>query len=251
MPRRSGADPYPFPEVRDPISEPNARIERVAPRQQDPPVSERRKTFRSMLHDVVGTMVLRGHGSEITYQVKLLNISGAGAAVLAEEAPRLSQPLRLTLPTKPAQDKPIDGHVIETSLDPSGGWVVHIRFVRWLPLGPFLEAHRERRLWERYPVRESRASVTWREGATEKSICGDLLNICGGGAAFLGDDLPPSAIPIWLQLEAGVRQEVPIRAVEGRILMSSFDPSGRRVAHIKFVERCPTDFFDLATQGSG
>jgi hypothetical protein len=126
-----------------------------------------------------------------------------------------------------------------------------MRFTRWVPLGPFLEAHRERRVWERRPVRESRSTVTWLEGVTEKASRGGLLNISVGGAAFLGDVLPPQGVPIWLRLEAGIRDGVPIGTVEGRVLMTSFDPSGGRVAHIQFVDLCPTDFFDLAVNGVG
>ncbi len=232
------------------MTELNTRIGRVAPRQTDSSPAERRSAPGSLLRDVEGTMILRAEEGDIKFKVKVVNISGGGAAILAEEAPRAGQPLRLTLPSKPDQ-QPIEGQVIETRCDPSGGWLVHVRFARWVPLGPFLEAHRDRRLWERYPVRESRSRVTWREGAAEKSICGDLLNICVGGAAFRGEVLPPSGTPIWLALEAGDQQGVRINAVEGRVLMSSFDPSGKRVAHIQFVDLCPSDFLNLAIRGPG
>ena len=33
--------------------------------------------------------------------------------------------------------------------------------------------------------------------------------------------------------------------------MSSFDPSGKKVTHIQFVDPCPSDFFNLATGDSG
>jgi hypothetical protein len=129
--------------------------------------------------------------------------------------------------------------------------VVYVRFVRWIPLGPFIAARRERRMWERHPVREARANLTWLEGGTERSIRGELLNICVGGAAFIGEILPPPGIPIWLRLEAGAHRGVRIDPVEGRLLMSSFDPTGRRVAHIEFVDPCPPDFFNLAIGASG
>ena len=106
-------------------------------------------------------------------------------------------------------------------------------------------------MWERYPVRESAASLTWLEGETERSIRGDLLNICVGGAAFIGDVLPPPGIPIWLQLEARANRGVGTDAIEGRRRMSSFDPTGRQVVHIEFVDPCPSDFFDLAIGGPG
>ncbi len=232
------------------MSEPDASIKHGVPGQQDSSLAERRSATRSLLRDVEGTMILRGEEGDIKFNVKVLNISGGGAAILADKAPRAGQPLRLTLPSKPDQP-PIEGHVIETRRDPSGGWVVHVRFVRWVPLGPYLEAHSQRHRWDRHAANESRASVTWLDGATEKSIRGDLLNICVGGAAFLGDDLPPSGVPIWLQLDHRVYPSVGINGIEGRLRMSSFHPSGRRVAQIEFVCSCPADFFHLATSGSG
>jgi hypothetical protein len=203
-----------------------------------------------MLRDVEGMMVSRRGGGDLNCRVKVLNISGGGAALLATEPLRVGESLHLTLPSKPEQGKPIEGRAIDTRSDPSGGWVIHVQFVQWVPLGPYLEAQRQRHRWERSAARESRASVTWQEGATEKAIRGDLLNICVGGAAFLGDDLPPAGIPIWLQLEDADHPGFGINGIEGRLRMSSFDPSGRRVAHIDFVSSCPADFFFLATRGS-
>jgi hypothetical protein len=40
----------------------------------------------------------------------------------------------------------------------------------------------ERRLWERYPARGSDATLSWLEGATERTIRADLRDISGEGA---------------------------------------------------------------------
>jgi hypothetical protein len=176
-------------------------------------------------------------------------IGGGGGTLLAERAPRVGHSLQLSLPSEPAGAGPIEGQIIEVRAEPSGGRVVHVRFPRWVPLGPFILARGERRRWVRHPVRESRASLAWPEGEGEKTIHGDLLNISIGGAAFIGDALPPPGVPIRLRLEAGARRAVSVGAAEGRLIMSSFDPTGRRIAHIEFVDRCPPDLFELAVNG--
>ena len=102
------------------MSEPDASIKHGVPGQQDSSLAERRSATRSLLRDVEGTMILRGEEGDIKFNVKVLNISGGGAAILADKAPRAGQPLRLTLPSKPDQP-PIEGHVIETKARPLGG----------------------------------------------------------------------------------------------------------------------------------
>jgi hypothetical protein len=232
------------------MSEPDARIEGEALGRQHPPLAEHRNAPRTLLRDAEGEIRWRVDERDVAARVTVLKISGAGAVLLADGAPRVGHALRLSLPSEPVKEEPIEGHVAEMWSDPLGKCVINMRFARWIPLGPFIGARRERRLWERYPVRESRASLTWREGEAEKSTRGDLLNICVGGAAFIGDVLPPPGIPIWLGLEAGAHQGVPVDAIEGRLLMTSFDPTGRWVAHIEFAAPCPPDFFNLAVGGS-
>ncbi len=233
------------------MSEPDAKIARVAPRREVPPLVERRSTVRTLLRDVSGIMSWRGDTGDIACEVAVLNISGGGAALLADDAPRAGQSLRLSLRCDAAGTEAVEGQIIETRLDPSGKRMVHVRFAHWVPLDSLLANHRERRLWERYPTRESRASLGWLEGSTEVAIRGELLNISGGGAAFVSDMLPPQGIPIWLWLEADVREGIRIHAVESRLVATSVDPSGMRIAHLQFVDPCPMDLFELAVDGPG
>ena len=233
------------------MSEPDARIERVAPRQQAPQLVERRKAVRTLLHDVGGSMTWRGDTGEIARDVVVLNISGGGAALLADEAPPVGQSLRLSLHGDSPRMEPVEGQVMEMRLDSSGKRMVHVRFVRWVPLDRLLERHRERRLWERYPARESRGSLSWLEGTTEKTIQGDLLNISGGGAAFVSDLLPPPGVALFFRLEGDAQEGIRIHAVESRLVATSVDPSGMRIAHLRFVDPCPMDLFELAVDGPG
>ncbi len=199
------------------------------------------------LDAIEAEILWRSEEQDVSCRVVILKLSGAGASVLADRSPRVGESLRLTLPREAASPEPIEARVVEIWSDPSGRRVVQLRFAQWVPLGPFIAARRERRLWKRYPVRESRASLSWREREGERSVGGDLLNLCVGGAAFLGDILPPSGISIWLRLESAGEAVPP---VEGRLLMASFDPSGRWIAHIEFVAPCPPDFFNRAVGGT-
>ncbi len=104
----------------------------------------------------------------------------------------------------------------------------------------------ERRLWERYPARGSGATLSWLEGATERTIRADLRDISGEGACFVAEVLPPSGVPLWLRPEAGERRGGRIDPVECRLVTTADDPSGVMVTRIRFVGQCPIDLFDLA-----
>jgi hypothetical protein len=231
------------------MSDNDTRNGRMTPREA-PPLVERRATARTLLRDVVGRITWRGEAGEVVSQVVVLNISGGGAALLAEDPLPAGQSLRLSLQCAAARMESVDGQVVETSLDASGRRVVHVRFTRWVPLDWLLDKHRERRLWERYPARESRASLSWPEGAAERVVRGELLNISGGGAAFVSEECPPRGVPIFLRLEAGAEDGVRLHAVESRLVTTSVDPSGMRVAHIHFVQPFPMELFELAVDGS-
>jgi c-di-GMP-binding flagellar brake protein YcgR len=233
------------------MSESDARPDGPPAVRPDAPFHERRKEPRIRLRDVRGTMDWCGEAGDVACEVIVLNISGGGAAVLAENAPPGGQIIRLSLHSESARLEPVEAQALEVSPHPSGKQLIRLRFARWMSLEPILEKHRERRLWDRYPVRESRASLTWLEGSAEKTIRGDLLNISAGGAALVTDTPPPPGVPFWLRLEAGGRQVDPIDPIESRLVDTSEDPAGLTVAHIQFVAPCPMDFFEMAVHGLG
>jgi hypothetical protein len=59
--------------------------------------------------------------------------------------------------------------------------------IHWVSLDAILEHNHERRLWQRFPVRENRVKLTWFEDGSEKTVRGELSNISGGGAAIIAD----------------------------------------------------------------
>jgi hypothetical protein len=125
--------------------------------------------------------------------------------------------------------------------------LVRLQFTHWISLEGILEHHHERRLWQRFPVRESRAKLTWLENGSEKTIRGELLNISGGGAAIIVDVISPSDKPIWFELESDGRD---LGVVESRLVVISLDLSGLKIARIKFIDPCPMLLFELAIHGS-
>ena len=199
------------------------------------------------LHDVRADLTWSSSAGEVTREVQVLNISGGGAAILADEALPAGL-IRLSLHGASARLTGVESQAMAVSTHPSGKQLIRLRFARWVSLDPILMKNRESRLWVRYPARETRASLAWREGVSERAVRGELLNISGGGAAFASEAHAPEGIPVWLGLEASARALDPI---ESRLVAISTDPLGRAVSHLQFVGPCPMDFFDLVVNGSG
>lgn len=91
------------------------------------------------------------------------------------------------------------------------------------------------------------AKLTWIEDGSEKSIRGELSNISGGGAAIIVDAIFPADETIWFELETDGQALDPI---ESRVVVTSIDPSGSKIARIKFIDPCPMLVFELAIHGS-
>jgi hypothetical protein len=220
------------------------------PSREDPPPNERRHLPRFRLRNARGGLIWSGESGLIDCDAVVLNISGGGAAVLVHTAPSTGQKVSLRLPGEAGKVPTVEAVALASTVEPSGQYLVRIRFDQWVPLDSILEKHRERRMWERYPARVSRASLSWIEGAGEVTTNGELLNISGGGAAFIGTVVPPSGVTIWLQLDAGPQHVDPVDPVESRLVATSEDPSGIRIAHIQFVGPCPMTLFELAVHGT-
>lgn len=213
--------------------------------------ADRRRSARFQLRDVRGKMDWREGPGEVSRLVQFLNISGGGAAVQLEDPPEPGQEVGLRIDHERCGMGRVTAIVQGVELgEDAGSHVVRLRFARWIRLDWMTDLQRDRRLWERYPARESRAILTWFEQSDERTIHGELLNISGGGAAITAEILPPLGVPLWLLLEAGVRRANPVDPVEARLVTRSVDPSGRKVAHVQFLDPCPMDLFDLAVNGS-
>jgi hypothetical protein len=111
------------------------------------------------------------------------------------------------------------------------------------------EAQGERRLWERYPAGATPAMLTWVVGEIEGRALGELRNLSGGGAAFVSQVMPPAHVAVWLRLAIGVPRADRIEPVESRLVRTSDDPSGAKIAHLEFVGTCPIVFFELVVDG--
>jgi hypothetical protein len=217
---------------------------------QDALFQERRQSPRYRLHDLRGTLTWQAPEGEVAGAVTVMNISGGGAAVHAEKAPSAGQAVRLRLHCKSASIEPIEAQALEASTDDSGKIKVRLRFAHWVPLDAILKDYLERRMWQRYPSRESQATLTWLDGSIERILPGELLNISGGGAAFASEVQPPADVSIWLEVDASVPQDPRIDPVESQLVGTSVDPSGRKIAHLQFVGPCPMEFFELTVNGA-
>jgi len=178
----------------------------------------------------------------------IVDISGSGAALLAERAPPVDQLVWIRLESGAAAFGRPEARVVSTSTDASGKFMIRLQFASWLTLERLLELHQEHRLWERYPpARETHASLTWFDHKVEHTALGKLMNISGGGAAVLTDATLPDEQPLWLTLGA---ESDAITPVECRLVVASIDASGLRIARLRFVELCPMDLFEFAVHGA-
>ena len=155
--------------------------------------------------------------------------------------------VRLKFECKPAAMEALEARSLATGVDPSGRQLVRFQFNHWVSLDAILEHHQERRFWQRFPVGEKRTKLTWIEDGSEKSIRGELSNISGGGAAIIVDAIFPADETIWFELETDGQALDPI---ESRVVVTSIDPSGSKIARIKFIDPCPMLVFELAIHGS-
>jgi hypothetical protein len=211
------------------------------------PADERRQSTRYKLRDARVVMSWTLDSENIACDGEVLNISGGGAAVLALKAPPPGSSVRLQLKRRPTAIEPLEACSLAVSPDPSGRKLARLQFTHWVDLDAILEHHHERRLWQRFPVCETRANLTWFENGLAKTTPGTLLNISGGGAAVIVDVIAPSGVPIWFELDGDGRPREP---VESRLVVTSLDPSGVKIARIRFTDPCPITLFERALHGS-
>ena len=176
----------------------------------------------------------------------VLNISGGGAAVLVEMAPAVGSFLDLQIGRGPPLG-PIEACLLARSTDPSGKTLIRLQFMHWVSINPILEKHLEKRLWERFPAKVTQGRIRWFEAGSENTVRGRLLNISAGGAAIIVDGLIPAKEPVFFELESESGQ---IESTESTLVATSLDPSGLKIARIKFIDLCPMRLFELAIHGS-
>src|ERR1017187_2520323 len=100
---------------------------------------ERRKAPRYTLRDARGRLSW-GEGTERPgCDVTVVNISGGGAAVLADRVPAADLTVWLRLASGSVEMDPWESRVIATSVDPSGKHQVRLQFTSWVTLDAILE----------------------------------------------------------------------------------------------------------------
>jgi hypothetical protein len=228
------------------MSDSNRTTVHAATGQQNEPPDERRQSIRFKLRDARVIMSWNEGSETDASSGEVLNISGGGAAVLAQRAPPVGKSVRLELEHRLAAIEPLEARSLEVSEGPAGQLIVRLQFARWVSLEAILEHHHDRRMWQRFSVSETRAILTWFEDGTAKTAHGTLLNISGGGAAVIVDVVAPADSPIWFDLENDGKAPEP---VESRLVVRSLDPSGVTITRIKFIDACPILLFELAIHG--
>jgi hypothetical protein len=209
------------------------------------PPQELRRAVRFSPENLLGTLTWSEGGEPIKCNAIVLDISGGGAAMLADRAPGMVESIWVRLETGSTGGQPIEALPIAISDHPSGKTKVRLRFTTWLPLEGILGQQRERRFWQRYPARETRGALIWHENDIERSVACELVNISGGGAAVIAEVRPPDA-PFWFELKSATQV---IDPVESRLVEYATDPSGSKIARLCFLEPCSMALFELAVHG--
>jgi c-di-GMP-binding flagellar brake protein YcgR len=230
------------------MDKPNGKPAAYSTNPNNGPFAERRQAERYTLRDARGRLSWSEGSERVTCEMMVINISGGGAAMLADRAPPAGQTVWLSMQKSIAGMESLEAHLVATSADPSGKHLVRVRFTSWVSLDAILEQHRERRTWQRYPARETRATLSWYDQDVQRTIRGELLNISGGGAAVITelDEIdPPAHKRLWL----GLGQDASlINSIEAKLVVISLDPSGTKVVRLRFVDSCPMELFELAIQ---
>ncbi len=208
---------------------------------------ERRHSLRYRLRDASGSMYWSLADEPISCKISIIDLSGAGAAVLADRGPPAGQPVSIRLDSGALGPQPLPAKVISTSVDSCGKLVVRMQFTTWASVGSVLEQHEEHRLWRRFPVRDKSAALAWSDQDGEHAVPCELLNISGGGAAVFAETELPDGHRLRLTLKAGSTALTPVESV---LVATSIDVSGLRIARLRFIEPCPIEVFELAVNGS-
>jgi c-di-GMP-binding flagellar brake protein YcgR len=212
---------------------------------QGMPQEERRLSPRYRLRDAYTTIRWSEGPDQKASQGNVLNVSGGGAALLVENAPAARSHLELQI-GRGLPFGPIEACVLANSNENSGKVFLRLQFMHWVSIDPLLEKHLDERLWERFPVRVTKATLSWFEAGSKKTVMGKLLNISAGGAAIIVDFPIPGGERIFFELESDAGK---LESAESTLVVNSIDPSGLRIARIKFVDACPMGLFELAING--
>ena len=110
------------------------------------PRDERRRSPRYRLRDAQATMCWNETSKQMASTGSMLNISGGGAALLADQAPAVGSFVELQVGRAPSLLGPLEACVLACSIDPSSKLFVRLQFTHWVSIGPILEKHLEQRL---------------------------------------------------------------------------------------------------------
>src|SRR5262249_43494576 len=110
------------------MSDSNGRSARNETQQPGVPPTERPQATRHRLRDARVIMNWNEGSEQVACEGEVINISGGGAAVLAERAPSEGLYVRLQLEARLAGNEPLEARSLAVSVDPSGKRFVRLQF---------------------------------------------------------------------------------------------------------------------------
>ena len=152
---------------------------------------ERRQSIRFRLRDLHTVMTWVAGSEQVACDAEVVDISGGGARVLAGRAPRRGRSSTFSWTTgrhrrrwwRPTRSRSLSARpadIPSASNSPTGSQSSRSAI-----------AYHERRLWQRFPVRETRVRLACLVDGSMQVIRGELSNIGGGGAAIIVDVFSP------------------------------------------------------------
>ena len=123
------------------------------------PPDERRQSPRYKLRDARAIMRWDEGPEQVACEVEVLNISGTGIAVVGQRAPPVGVFVRFHLEITPTAPETLEARSLATAVDPSGRQLARLQFTHWVSLDVILKHHQDRRLWQRFPVRQTAREV--------------------------------------------------------------------------------------------
>lgn len=203
----------------------------------------RRGWVRFITPDLIIRLSWETSATPVTQLVSLVELSHETATVLLDVEPPSDQAFALNLESGGVRTGAIRSRLIDKKIMNTGRTLAHLRFESLVPPAELSHFLRERRAWKRVVPQEKRAVLSWRDGASDQIIRGEMRDISGGGAAVCVSAQPPADKPIWLSLGAEGREAGPVECRPGSLKL---DSNGNFIIHLAFVDLCPLRLYEVA-----
>ncbi len=206
---------------------------------------ERRQWVRFVVPNLVTRLSWCNGTETVTHLVNLVDVSASGAAVIMDVKPPTDRPCTILFDDGGVSTGPMPATLIAFENRDGGRYLAKFSFDPVPARGDLIRHQRERRAWQRVVHHERRACLSWQVGNDTVSVRGQVENISGGGVSVQTDLMPPWNQAIWFSLGPEGEEVGP---AECRLVGAHCVPGGKVIARFAFVDLCPMQLYQAATQ---